>query len=126
MHKVKTLKYTTGLLFIFIFLSISCKSKFEIAGSWFIDKEEMYINGTLVNTVKNNNVTIHFNEDGTGRDDKGDFLWDISESTLTINDNGEIFEYTIRLKKNNKLVIEDKGFTSYENTKDFIVLTLTR
>ena len=126
MRKVKIIKYITGLLFIFLFLAISCKSKFEIAGRWFIDKEEMYINGTLVNTVNNNDVTIHFNEDGTGKDDMGDFLWDISESTLTINDNGEIFEYTIRLKKHNKLVIEDRGFTSDENTKDFIVLTLTR
>ncbi|MFP4555626.1 MAG: hypothetical protein ACLFNU_02035 [Bacteroidales bacterium] len=123
---MKKIRYLLGFICFLIVFSFSCKSKFEIPGTWFIDKEEMYINGNLVNTVNNTDVIILFNEDGTGSDQKGDFLWELSESTLTIIDNGEEFEYTITLKENNKLIIEDRGFTNDEKMEDFIVLTLTR
>ena len=120
------MRILSAILILPVLFVLSCKSKFEISGQWMLEKEEVYINGNLVNTIEDTGITIEFFEDGTGYDSKGPFKWEVNNNKLKIIDYDEVFEYTIKAKGATRLVIEDRGFSDQKKGNDIIVLTLTR
>ncbi|HDP55175.1 MAG TPA: hypothetical protein ENN24_05800 [Bacteroidetes bacterium] len=104
----------------------SCLNSYQIEGTWVIMKEEMWLDGKLVNTVEGSGETIKFYHDSTGVDKQGNFTWSRENKTLTISDSGEDYAYTLRQKHKNSLTLKHVDFRKQGNNNDMIVIYLNR
>jgi len=125
----------TGLLFLafglILFAFSGCskddEDKFDIVGTWNVDKVEIYVEGELMETIENDG-TFTFNADGTGTvvDDEGTdtFEWSLSGDKLTITDDEGITEVTLTTMERNKMVGEFEE--TWEEITFKVVLTMTK
>ncbi len=104
----------------------SCLNSYHIEGTWVIMKEEMWLDGKLVNTIEGTGETIKFYHDSTGVDKQGNFIWTRENRILTISDSGEDYAYTLRQKHKNSLTLKHIDFRERGNNDDIIVIYLNR
>jgi hypothetical protein len=118
-------RYTLTIAACLLFLT-SCILEYKIDGTWVIMKEEMWIDGKLINTVETSGETIKFYHDGTGTDKQGDFTWDRVNNKLIITDSGVDYKYSIRQKHRNMITLKHIDFREQGNKEDIIVISLKR
>lgn len=128
MKKTRLLFLAFGLiLFAFSGCSKDDEDKFDIVGTWNVDKVEIYFEGELMQTIENDG-TFTFNADGTGTviDDEGTdtFEWSLSGDKLTITDDEGTIVVTLTTMEGNKMVGEFEE--TFEEITFKVIMSMTK
>lgn len=128
------MKKTGLLLFAFAAMVIAfsgCSKddddKFDIVGTWNIDKAEVYMGDMLIDAdVDDGTVTFNSNGTGSATDSDGTdtFNWSLSGNKLTISDDEETTVMTLTTMEKNLMVAEFEE--TFEEITFKIVMTMSR
>ena len=113
-----------AIIILLIAIVVACRSRSDISGTWFKNKQEFVLDGKVVGALENLSDSIQFKTDGTGEDAQGPFNWHLNRDTLFIFDQGVRYEYIIISHKKNHLVIEDRSI-QYYNDEETEIIRLT-